>query len=420
MTDRLLLVHVDLNGRPHLAGRLWARLRGGKESATFQYDQAWLANPFKFALEPALSLGDVAHHTAGGRAIFGAIGDSAPDRWGRVLIRRHERLRAKEEERAVRTLGEADFLLGVSDHSRQGALRFSETDEGPFLAQGDGNKVPPLVTLPRLLAAASRFDDDDEDDEDLKLLLAPGSSLGGARPKASVLDRDGRLSIAKFPHKNDTIKVTAWEAVALSLAAAAGITTTQWRLEAIDKQGVLIVRRFDRDHAHRVPFLSAMSMLGAGDGDGHEHSYIEIADALRQYGAKPIEDCKELWRRIVFNVLISNTDDHLRNHGFLYEAGRGWRLSPAYDLNPVPIDWKARMLSIAIDEHDRTASVDIALGVAKQFGLKTDEAKAIARDVAAAVGTWRNVADAQGMSASEINRMASAFEHDDLNKLLAR
>lgn len=418
MTDRLLLVHVDLDGKPHRVGRLWVRLRGGKESASFQYDQAWLANPLKFALEPALSLGDVAHHTASGRAIFGAIGDSAPDRWGRVLIRRNERLRAKEEQRAVRTLGEADYLLGVSDHSRQGALRFSEKKEGPFLADGGGSKVPPLVTLPRLLAAASRFDDDNEHDEDLKLLLAPGSSLGGARPKASVLDHDGRLSIAKFPHKNDTIRVTAWEAVALRLAKAAGITTTEWRLEVIDNQPVLIVKRFDRKNVRRVPFLSAMSMLSAGDGD--ERSYIDVADALRQHGAKPVEDCKELWRRVVFNVLISNTDDHLRNHGFLYEPGRGWRLAPAYDLNPVPIDLKARMLSIAIDELDRTASVDIALGVAKQFGLKQPEAKEIARDVAAAVGTWRKVADGEGISASEINRMATAFEHDDLIKLLAR
>jgi serine/threonine-protein kinase HipA len=219
MTDRSVNIYVDLGGTPHLVGRLWARSRKGKESATFEYDAAWLTNPLRFALEPALTLGKGPHHTAAGRLIFGAIGDSAPDRWGRVLIQRDERRRAREEKHAPRTLLEVDYLLGVSDISRQGALRFAEHEGGPFLATGVD--IPPLIQLPALLSAAMRLSaDDGGSDDDLRLLLAPGSSLGGARPKASIIDRDGQLAVAKFPH-GDLLPVTLWEAVALTLASQA-------------------------------------------------------------------------------------------------------------------------------------------------------------------------------------------------------
>ena len=254
MTDRSLLVYVDLEGAPHLVGRLWARSRKGKESATFEYDAAWLANPSRFALEPALTLGKGPHHTAAGRQIFGAIGDSAPDRWGRVLIQREERRKAREEKRTPRTLLEVDYLLGVGDIARQGALRFAEHEGGPFLATGV--QIPPLLQLPALLGAAMRLSEDDGgSDDDLRLLLAPGSSLGGARPKASVVDRDGQLAIAKFPQHGDLIRVTVWEAVALQLAAQAGIPTPDWRIEKVADRDVLLLRRFDRrgNHAHSVP-----------------------------------------------------------------------------------------------------------------------------------------------------------------------
>jgi len=408
MTDRSLLVYVDLEGTPHLVGRLWARSRKGKESATFEYDAAWLDNPLRFALEPALTLGTGPHHTAAGRLIFGAIGDSAPDRWGRVLIQRDERRKAREEKRTPRTLLEVDYLLGVGDIARQGALRFAEQEGGPFLATGV--QIPPLIQLPALLNAAMRLSQDDGGtDEDLRLLLAPGSSLGGARPKASVVDKDGQLAIAKFPQHGDVLPVTLWEAVALKLAKQAGIPTPDWRLEKIAGRDVLILRRFDRRGQIRIPFLSAMSLLDAADNDAH--SYMEIADALRQYGAKADEDCAQLWRRIVFSILISNTDDHLRNHGFLYETA-GWRLSPAYDMNPVPVDIKPRILTTAIDEVDGTASLDLAYEVAGHFGVKAAAAKTIVSEVSDAVRKWRETAAAAGLSAAEIERMASAFEHE--------
>jgi serine/threonine-protein kinase HipA len=415
MTDRTLLVYVDLEGTPHFVGRLWARSPRGKESATFEYDAAWLANRLKFALEPALTLGTGPHHTAAGLWIFGAIGDSAPDRWGRVLIQREERRKAREEKRAPRTLLEVDYLLGVGDVARQGALRFAEQQGGPFLATGA--QIPPLLQLPALLGAAMRLSEDDGgSDEDLRLLLAPGSSLGGARPKASVVDRDGQLAIAKFPKHDDQIRVTLWEAVALTLAKKAGIPTPEWRVENAADRNVMLLRRFDRLGNIRIPFLSAMSLLNAADNE--QHSYMEIADALRQYGAKADEDCAQLWRRIVFSILVSNTDDHLRNHGFLYEAS-GWRLSPAYDLNPMPVDIKPRILTTAINEADGTASLDLAYEVAPHFGVKPDKAKSIVRDVGQAVARWRETATATGLTGKEIDRIASAFEHEDFRKATA-
>ena len=415
MTDRSLPVYVDLDSEPHLAGRLWARSRKGKESATFEYDETWLANPVRFALEPALVLGRGPHHTVAGRLVFGGIGDSAPDRWGRVLIQREERRKAREEKRLPRTLLEVDYLLGVGDIARQGALRFAESEGGPFLATGA--QIPPLIQLPALLAAALRMSEDGGDDDDLRLLLAPGSSLGGARPKASVIDRDGQLAIAKFPQQGDPIRVSLWEAVTLRLASLAGIPTSEWRVEKVAGQEVLMLRRFDRRKGMRIPFLSAMSLLNAADNE--PRSYMEIADALRQHGARAEEDCTQLWRRIVFSVLVSNTDDHLRNHGFLYDRAGGWRLSPAYDMNPVPADIRPRILTTAIDEADSTASLDLAFEVAPHFGLRPDKARAIVREAGMAVTQWRETAASMGLSSKEIERMSSAFEHGELDKAVS-
>lgn len=412
--DREIFVHVDLESKPVLVGRLWTRVRGRHESATFEYDKQWLQNPYRFSLEPALTLGPGPFHTAADRALFGAIGDSSPDRWGRALMARAERKAAEKERRAPRTLREADVLLMVDDESRQGALRFAERIDGPFLrASEEGGRVPPLVELRRLLAATENIDDDRETAEDIRLLLAPGSSLGGARPKASVRDQDGHLAIAKFPHTSDATRVELWEAVALHLAERSGIPVPEHRVEIVDTKPVLLLRRFDRKDGHRVPFLSAMSMVGAADRE--EHSYLEIADAIRRFGARAAEDLKQLWRRIVFNVLISNFDDHLRNHGFLYAGNNGWVLSPAYDLNPTPADIKPRVLCTAIDVEDTTASLELAFSVADYFHVKPEEAKAIAADVASAVGTWREEAKRLGLTDPEIDRMASAFEHADVD-----
>ncbi len=258
---------------------------------------------------------------------------------------------------------------------------------------------------------------DTDSDEDLRLLLAPGSSLGGARPKASVRDRDGHLAIAKFPNKGDEVNTVLWEAVALTLAEKAGIPVPAWRLETVANKPILLLRRFDREQGTRLPFLSAMSMLDAKDNEAR--SYLEFVDVLRQHGAAPKEDMHALWRRIVFSILISNTDDHLRNHGFLWAGPAGWRLSPAYDLNPVPTDIKPRVLTTAIDLDDGTASLKLALQVANYFELSEDEAHKIAKQVGQAVSAWRREAKKLGLTPAEIDRMASAFEHEDLKAALA-
>lgn len=415
MSSREVLVSIALGEENHLVGKLWCHNRKGRESATFEYNENWLDHPERFALEPALALTTGSFHTLADQSLFGAIGDSAPDRWGRILMRRAEAKRAREARETPRTLGEVDFLLGVLDEARQGALRFSDTIDGPFLAQKGSISIPPLVKLPKLLSSTERFLDEEESAEDLKLLLAPGSSLGGARPKASILDNDGHLSIAKFPSKNDEFNVVMWEAVSLVLAKKAGLTLPTWRIEMIMKKPVLIIHRFDRIGQKRIPFLSAMSMLGAKDNE--MHSYLEIVDALRQYGAEPNNDMSELWRRIVFSILISNTDDHLRNHGFMYEREKGWRLSPAYDMNPTPVEIKPRILTTAIDFDDGTASIDLALSVAENFRLSQNKAKDIIREVGRSISQWREIAQSFGLEKQEINRMASAFDHEDAEKV---
>ena len=409
------LVYVDLFDKPTLVGRLWTRTRKEIDTASFEYDKDWLSDPLRFALEPALTLGPGPFHSS--RALFGSIGDSAPDRWGRALMRRAERRRAGNEGKTARTLREIDFLLMVDDEARQGALRFKTTLAGPFLAKDGKKKIPPLIELPRLLAAAENVLSDKESDEDMRLLLAPGSSVGGARPKASVRDRDGQLAIAKFPNAGDEIDTVLWEAVALTLAGKAGVIVPQWRLENVAKRSVLLLRRFDRLGGTRIPFVSSMSMLNARDNE--QRSYMEFVDILRQVGAAPIEDMRALWRRIVLSILISNTDDHLRNHGFLYADSAGWRLSPAYDINPVPLDLRPRVLSTAIDLDDATASLDLALQVATYFEISADDAYQIAYEVGTAVSAWRNVAANLGLAASQIERMETAFEHADLKKAVA-
>lgn len=416
--DKEALVYVDLDGRPLLVGRLWGRVRRERESATFEYDPSWLENPARFSLEPALQLGPGPFHTPGDLPMFGAIGDSAPDRWGRVLMRRMERRRAEREKATPRTLREIDYLLLVDDEARQGAMRFAEREGGPFVRDEEAKRIPPIMGLPKLLSASERFIEEKDTDEDLRLLIAPGSSLGGARPKASVRDKDGQLAIAKFPRKDDEIATVVWERVAFALAEKAGIVIPPVRLEEVAKKPVLLLRRFDREGVRRIPFLSAMSMLGAKDQE--PRSYLEMVDALRQHGASPKEDIEALWRRLVFNILISNTDDHLRNHGFLYEGQAGWRLSPAYDLNPMPIDLKPRVLSTMITEDDSTASLHLAMEVAGYFDLNVSTAKTIAAEVAQSVSSWRKEATRQGLSKTEIDRMASAFEHDDLKQALSK
>lgn len=409
MSSKEVLVSISLGNETVRVGTLWFHVRKGRESTSFEYNKYWLNHPEKFALEPALQLTKGTFHTNPNSIIFGAIGDSTPDRWGRVLMRRAETLKAKNEEIPSKTLFEIDYLLGVNDEARQGALRFS-TSEKPeaYLTPKNEVAIPPLIELPKLLSATERFIEDEETSEDLRLLLAPGSSLGGARPKASVRDQDGSLAIAKFPRKDDNYNVIVWEAVALELAKQAGITVPTWKLKNIFGKPILIIKRFDRKSEQRIPFLSAMSMIGAKDNE--QHSYLEIAYALAQHGASPEKDTHELWRRIVFSIMIANTDDHLRNHGFIYDRQRGWRLSPAYDMNPTPIEISPRILTTAIDFYNTEGDIEIAKSVAKDFRLSKKQAEAIIQEVSNAVQNWQKVASSYGLGKNECYRMESAFK----------
>ena len=413
--DKIIFVHIDVAGETHFVGRLWIKERRGVESSTFEYSPEWRSSNISFPLEPALLLGEGSYHT--GKTLFGSIGDSAPDRWGCTLMNRLEARRAKKENRKARRLKSSDYLLMVDDRTRQGALRFSTDKTGPFLASYFNSSIPPLVKLESLLNASQNIVMREETDQNIKDLVEPGSSLGGARPKAVVLNRNSRLLIAKFPSPNDEWDVPLWEFISLNIAKKAGINVPGFFLEKVLGKNVLLLDRFDRDvNRYRIPFLSAMSMLNAQD---HEtKSYLEIKDALIEYGAKTTKDIKELWKRIVLNILISNTDDHLRNHGFLYDGKIGWVLSPIYDLEPTPEHIKARFLKTNINENNNTASLALAFEVAEDFRLNISEARKIAKLVGESVKHWKKEALQLGANKQEIDFMYSAFEHDDLNQAL--
>lgn len=409
-------VFIDFAPGLKRVGTLRRYSRRGNETTTFEYHPGWLSEPARFSLEPALALNRGPFAPPGGTTVFGSIGDSAPDAWGRRLMQRAERRFAEREGRQVRTLTDVDYLLGVSDVARLGALRFRRAGENDFQAPIDAG-VPGQIELGRLLQVTERILRDEETDEDIKLIFAPGSSLGGARPKASVIDQHGRLAIAKFPKETDDYSIEVWEAVAMQLAARAGVRTPSHELIRVADKPVLLSRRFDRDSETRIPFLSALSMMGLKDGE--RGSYPELVDVLTQYGAQAAVDTKELYGRMVFNVLISNVDDHLRNHGFLWANHGGWTLSPVYDLNPVPTEVRPRILHTNISLDEATCDLNLVLSVAEYFGLRPALAKEIIKRVATATSTWRDVAKDLNARATEIRRMESAFEHDDLRQALA-
>jgi serine/threonine-protein kinase HipA len=409
-------VHIDFAPGLKRVGTLHRQARRGSEAVSFEYHPDWLSEPARFSLEPALTLNRGAFAPNAGQPIFGSIGDSAPDTWGRRLMQRAERRLAERESRPPRTLMEADYLIGVSDVSRLGALRFRQSGDDQFQSPTTAG-VPALIELGRLLQITERILRDEETDDDLQMIFAPGSSLGGARPKASVIDQHGRLAIAKFPKETDDYSVEVWESVALRLAAAAGIRIPDHEIIRVAGKSVLISRRFDRGGGARVPFLSALSMMALKDGD--RGSYPELVDVLTEHGAQAGADAEELYRRMIFNVLISNVDDHLRNHGFLWIGRGGWTLSPAYDLNPTPTDVRQRILTTNISLDEATCDLDLVRSVAEYFGLAAARANAIIKQVATATATWRDVAAACAARPSEIQRMESAFEHKDLANALA-
>jgi serine/threonine-protein kinase HipA len=409
MAERAVDVIVRIADADVLAGRLWCHRRRATESQTFAYAGEYLGLADAYELDPLLPLVQGSQQTPANRPTFGAFSDAAPDQWGRRLIGRVERRRVQREGGTARSFGEADYLLGVRDDLRQGALRFRDQDTAMFLAPPETG-VPSLLDLPQLLGAADRLERDEDTEEELATLLRGASSLGGARPKAHVLDDAGRLAIAKFPSPaNDDWDVMRWEAVALTLARSAGIRVAEHKLHVIDGKSVLAVERFGRRGAARIGYVSALTMLERADGV--RGSYLEIADVIARHSPSAANDLRELWRRMAFSVLISNFDDHLRNHGFLRTTTAGWSLSPAFDLNPDPRPGE-RHLSTAIDFDDTEARVDLLLEVASEFRLTPAHALDALQAVSAAVGRWRAVADELGVSDDEIALMAPAFEHE--------
>lgn len=400
MIDHVYVYLDDETGASRLVGEVFFTARAGRlVSSTFRYGTDYLTSAAAFAIDPALSLHAGAQNVSG---LPGALQDCSPDRWGRNLIMKRARLAGRVEHRASAALTDADFLLGVSDVMRQGALRFRAETSGEFLASG--SSVPKLIELPRLLRAADAASRNDDLAAIKELLDAGTGSLGGARPKASVRDSD-RLLIAKFPHGSDEWDVVAWEKTALDLAEKSGVRVPRNRLVKIQGRSVLVLERFDRVNGRRVPYISAMTLLEAHDGDAHD--YVEIAETLSDVGAFTTEDLRELWRRIAFSVLINNTDDHLRNHGFLHGPG-GWRLSPAFDINPNPDPGVSRQTGIG-GAYDWAGAVDSLMAYAKEFRLTPKAAGETLATVAAAIAAWPESAAANGIRAREVSRFADVF-----------
>ena len=398
--------------KPSLIGSLHTSFNKGQESFSFEYADEWLSSfESAYSLDPDLSLYRGRQYTPRDMSLFGLFADSCPDRWGRLLMKRKEAIDARKEDRKPRKLTESDFLLGVYDESRMGALRFSLKEGGEFLSNEKAFATPPWISLRTLENASIAFENDDSglDEKWLNELLAPGSSLGGARPKASVQAPDGSLWIAKFPSKHDEYNSGAWEKVVHELARLCSLNVPESKLETFSKTGsTFLVKRFDRDGKRRIHFASAMTLLGKTDGasgaDGT--SYLDLASYIRANGAEPKQDLMELWQRIVFNMAVSNTDDHLRNHGFIL-APTGWRLSPLFDVNPIP---SGDRLSLNVSENDNSIDLSLTMEVAEYFGLTKNEAAKISVNICEIVKkNWTGIAEGYGLSRGAIEYMRPAF-----------
>jgi len=405
-----VVIDLERLGGPQRMGTLFRQTSRGDDVYSFEFDPQWLARKDSISLDPDLL--PVAGRTyASSRRQFGIFLDSSPDRWGRTLMQRREAYLARKEKRANRTLTDWDYLLGVHDSTRMGALRFRADDKSPFLDNAATNATPPMTSLRELQAASLALetnDDDNAKDEPwLMQLLGPGSSLGGARPKASVIDEQGRLCIAKFPSGSDRRDIGAWEMVAQRLAARAGVRVPAARTLKLTNEGhTFITQRFDRTATNRrLAFVSAMTLLQRSDGD-RDASYLELVELLQRSGAQTKADCEELFRRVVFSICIANTDDHLRNHGFLVDVA-GLTLSPAFDLNPNP---EKSQLTLAIDESNASLNLDVATAAAKSYGLTLVRARATIAQVLAAVTHWQAEASTLGIGRAEQERMAQAFQ----------
>lgn len=410
----LIYANWEKNESPKLIGTLFAAPIRGKEVFSFEYSVKWLNSNFSTILDPALKLFSGPQYLNDSKNNFGLFLDSSPDRWGRMLMRKREAVLAREEDRPEKQLLESDYLLGVFDKQRIGGLRFKTNENELFLNDNKIFAIPPWSSLRDLEHASLQIENKDIIDETeyvkwLNMLIMPGSSLGGARPKAGIMDTKNNLWIAKFPSRNDDKDVGAWEMVVNELAQKAQINVAASKLIKLsDKYHTFLSKRFDRDDkGNRLHFSSAMTMLGYQDGaDGQIGvSYLEIVEFLMEHGGNVNNDLEELWRRIVYYICVSNSDDHLRNHGFILTK-KGWILSPAYDINPVEF---AKGLSLNISENDNSLNFELAKEVAPYFRLSTKKANGIIDDIINIVKKWRKCAEKYHIPKSEQDRMKNAF-----------
>lgn len=424
MASKNIYVYADWIGLndPRLMGVLRAEQIRGNEVFSFEYDKSWLNSGERSLIDPDLMFYSGPQYTTKEKTNFGIFLDSSPDRWGRVLMRRREAVMARMEDRPQRNLMSSDYLLGVYDEHRMGALRFKEEKDGPFVNDNKEMAAPPWTSIRELEYASKKLEEDNSVDEPeylrwLNLLTAPGASLGGARPKASVMDNHNHLWIAKFPSINDNIDIGGWEKVVYEMAVRSGIKMSESKIQKFSgNQFTFLTKRFDRTpNQKRIHFASAMTLLGRVDGDNYQSgvSYLDLVGFITQNGDKDFiaADLEELWRRIVFSICVKNTDDHLRNHGFILGKD-GWKLSPAYDINAVPT---GSGLSLNISDDDNSLDLKLAIEVAEFFRIKTVRAREIINQVQKNVSQWRFVANNYGLSRREQELMSFAFEQPNLS-----
>lgn len=406
--EKIIYVYADWNpSGPILMGRLYAINSINKEVFSFEYDNEWLSQMKGIsAFDPDLQFFKGRQYAPADKVNFGLFSDSCPDRFGRKLMNRREAIVAKKEGRKPRSLTESDYLLGVYDNARMGALRFSLEENGPFLANEKELATPPWTTLRTLENASIALEDDKNEEKWLEILLAPGSSLGGARPKASVMAPDGSLWIAKFPSKNDEWDNGAWEMVVHDLALMCGLNVPDAKLERFSDNGsTFLVKRFDRNGKQRIHFSSAMTLLGKTDGDDTA-GYLDLVSFIKANGCTPKKDLVELFARVVFSIAVSNTDDHLRNHGFLL-SNDGWRLSPMFDVNP---NIYGNTMALNINGYDNTMDFELVKDTAQYYGISSVEAADIILSTKKTVAdNWRKQAEGYRLSRSAIRDMEPAF-----------
>jgi len=411
-TEKLIYVYFDGEQltAPMLMGVLSAMPLRGKEVFSFQFTDEWLQSKLSRSFDPDLQLFEGRQFVPDGKVNFGIFMDSSPDRWGKRLLDRRELALSRAENRPARALRESDYLLGVFDESRMGALRFKTNPEADFLDSDSSMATPPWASVRDLEFASLQLEKEENPDSRwLNMLIRPGSSLGGARPKANIKDEYGNLWIAKFPSRNDRKDVGAWEAVCMHLARLSGISVSDWKIESFNNEyHTFFSRRFDRKESGvRVHYTSAMTLLGYIDGadSAAGASYLELAEWISQNCFEVERNLLEMFRRIVFNIAVSNCDDHLRNHGFLYTK-KGWTLAPAFDLNP---DEYGSGLSLCINESENSLDFELAREVAPFFGVDRNQAEMLIETVLRAVSQWRKLASSYGIPHSEQEAMQVCF-----------